>query len=247
MPLGLVLLQSIRTFARVLIFIVLLMVRFLTFVLTAVSVCCTCVAQDRKQLRDSLAKASEELAFHPDSLELRLRKASWNLQLEEWQYAKDEYDYVLTRNPQNIAALYYRAFVNEKQKRYKFARLDYEHLLYLVPGNFEAMLGLALLNQKDNRYTDALNMINILVAQHPDSAVAYAARGGIEMERKMYDLAEFDYGKAFDLSHNTDYLLCRANVRILMKRKEYAREDLDEMVRRGIPCANLAEWYRLCR
>lgn len=202
----------------------------------------------RQQLRDSLAVAAEALSFHPDSLELRLRKASWNMQLEQWQYARDEYDYVLARNPQNIAALFYRAFVNEKQRRYSFARLDYEHLLYVVPGNFEAMLGLALLNDKDCRYTDAINQINLLVAQYPDSAEAYAARGGMEVERKMYAPAEYDYSKAIELSpYNTDYLLNRANVRLLMKRKKEAREDLDEIVRCGVPRANLIDWYKKCK
>ena len=38
---------------------------------------------------------------------------------------------------------------------------------------------------KYNRPTEALNQINMLVAQHPNNAVAYAARGGIELERKM--------------------------------------------------------------
>ena len=208
----------------------------------------TMFAQTRQQLRDSLSAASEALSFHPDSLNLRLRKASWNVQLEEWQYARDEYDYVLRRDPNNLAALFYRAFVNEQQKRYKFARLDYEHLLSLVPGNFEATLGLALLNQKDSHYTEALDMINLLVTQHPDSAVAYAARGGMEVERKMYGLAEYDYSKAIELKPlNTDFRLNRANVRILMKRKKEAREDLDAMVKLGVPRANLIEWYRKCK
>ena len=199
----------------------------------------TMFAQTRQQLRDSLSAASEALSFHPDSLNLRLRKASWNVQLEEWQYARDEYDYVLRRDPNNLA---------EQQKRYKFARLDYEHLLSLVPGNFEATLGLALLNQKDSHYTEALDMINLLVTQHPDSAVAYAARGGMEVERKMYGPAEYDYSKAIELKPlNTDFRLNRANVRILMKRKKEAREDLDEMVKLGVPRANLIEWYRKCK
>ena len=203
--------------------------------------------QTRQQLRDSLAAASEQLSYHPDSLELHLKKASWNMQLEEWQYAHDEYDYVLKRDPRNIAALFYRAYVNERQKRYSFARLDYEHLLYVVPGNFEATLGLALLNQKDHRYTEAINMINLLVSQHPDSAVAYAARAGIEMEREMYVPAEYDYSKAIELdATNTDYLLARANVRLLLKRKDDARNDLDTMVRLGVSRAELAEWYRKC-
>lgn len=202
----------------------------------------------RQQLRDSLAVASEQLSYHLDSLDLRLRKAGWNLQLEQWQYAHDEYDYVLRREPYNLAALFYRAFVNEKQQRYKFARLDYENLLSIVPNHFEARLGLALLNDKDNRYTDAINQINLLVMQHPDSAVAYAARAGMEVERKMYAPAEYDYGKAIELApSNIDYLLSRANVRIIMKRKAEARDDLDCMVRLGVSRASLVDWYRKCR
>lgn len=205
-------------------------------------------AQNRSALRDSLAAAVERLAYAPDSLDLRLRKASWNVQLEQWQYAKDEYDYVLEHDQKNVAALFYRAYVNEKMNRYGFARLDYENLLTVLPGNFEGRLGLALLNQKDHHYTEAIDQINLLVAQHPDSAVAYAARGGIEMERKMYDLAEFDYGMAISLSpDDTDYRLSRVNVRLILKRKDEAREDLDEMVRRGIPRANLMDWYAKCR
>lgn len=219
---------------------------FLAFVFAVIAI--GGAAQDRAALRDSLAAAVERLAYSPDSLDLRLKKASWNVQLEQWQYAKNEYDYVLGRDPQNIAALFYRAYVNEKLNRYGFARLDYENLLSVLPGNFEGRLGLALLNQKDHHYTDAIDQINLLVAQYPDSAVAYAARGGIEMERKMYDLAEFDYGKAISLApDDMDYRLSRVNVRLLLRRKDEAREDLDEMVRRGIPRANLMDWYAKCR
>ena len=205
-------------------------------------------AQDRSALRDSLSAAVDRLGYYPDSTDLRLRKASWNIELGQWQYAKDEYDYVLKREPRNIAALFYRAFVNEKMKRYGFARLDYETLLSVVPGNFEGRLGLALLNQKDHHYTEALDNINILVSQYPDSAVAYAARGGMEAERNMLDLAEYDFGKAIELApDNTEYRLNRVDVRLPMKRKDEAREDLDEMVKRGVLRANLADWYAKCR
>ena len=90
----------------------------------------------------------------------------------------------------NPAALYFRAFTNTKLGRYKFARLDYTNLLTIVPGHFEALLGLALLNDLDNRKTEAMDQANMLVEQFPDSAVAYAARAGMELERKQYLLAE---------------------------------------------------------
>lgn len=201
-------------------------------------------AQNNNPLRDSLKAASERLSFHPDSIDLRLKKAGWNIQLEEWQNAKIEYDIVLRNEPTNIAALYYRAFCNERLGRYNFARLDYQNVLTLVPGNFEARLGLALLNEKDKHYTEALDGINQLVTAYPDSAVAWAARAGIESERGMNELAEYDYGKALQLDpDNKDYLLARADLRIKLLNYTDAKQDLDKLVQLGTPRAALKEWY----
>ncbi len=203
------------------------------------------VAQSKgNPLRDSLALATRTLAYHPDSTDLRLRKAAWNMQLDEWQYAKDEYDYVLAKQPTNIAALYYRAYCNERLHRYNFARLDYQNLLIIIPGNFEARLGLALLDQKDSHYTEALDGINRLVAAFPDSALAWAARAGIEEEQHMLELAEYDYGEALKRDKgNTHYLLNRADIRIRLKKYSEARNDLNNIVRSGTPKAALKEWY----
>lgn len=213
----------------------------LTVVLAFVSIGAN--AQDDRSLRDSLRTVSEQLAYHPDSIDLRLRKAAWNVQLRQWNYAKDEYDYVLQRQQDNIAALYYRAFVNEQLHRYKFARIDYENLLRLVPGNFEALLGYALLNQKDKHYTEAYNQINRLVQQFPDSAVAYAARAGIEVERGMFSLAEYDYEEAVKRERNNDYLIALVDVRIRMRKYDEARSVLDDMVRDGCPKGTLKDLY----
>ena len=199
-------------------------------------------------LRDSLALASEQLSIHPDSIDLRLRKAAWNVRLGQWQYAKDEYDAVLRQAPGNIAALYFRAYANERLHRHAFARQDYEALLRRVPDHFEARLGLALLNQGDGRHTEALDGINALVDAHPDSALAWAARAGMERERGMADLAEYDYSRALEIDPgNADYLLCRADVRIGLGKMDEAREDLDSIVRKGTPRQALREWYDRCR
>lgn len=202
-------------------------------------------AQSLQSLRDSLKAATEVLSFHPDSIDLRLRKAAWNLLLGQWQYAQDEYDYVLRRQPTNVSGLYYRAFTNEKLGRLKFARMDYEALLQIVPGHFESQLGLALLNQKDKHYTEAYDQINRLVSQFPDSAVAYAARAGIERERGMRELAAYDYGEAIRRDPTcTDYLLSHADLCIGLGRSREARLDLDMMVRLGVPRASLRPYYR---
>ncbi len=205
------------------------------------------LAQTYDEMRDSLEAATKLVAKFPDDNDLRLKKASWNMLLEQWNYAKNEYDIVLSKDPANIAALYYRAYVNEKLNRYKFARKDYETMLKIVPQHLNGQLGLALLNQKDMHYTEAMNIMNRLVEQYPDSAIVYAARGGMEVERKMYDVAEYDYTQAMRLQpDNTDYILCRADVRIRMKHLKEARQDLDLASSKGIPRAALTQLYQKC-
>lgn len=219
-----------------------------TFVALALGLMLSLTAQaqeDRKTLRDSLRQAMELLSYHPDSVELRLRKAAWNMQLGEWQYAKDEYDWVINRHPDNLAARYYRAYANTQLRRYNFARLDYENVLRLVPGNFDARLGLALLNQKDHHYTEAMDGVNLLVASYPDSATAWAARAGIEKERDMKELAVYDYGEALRREpDNRDWLLARADLLIALRRYDEARKDLDRLVAMGVSRGELKEMYK---
>lgn len=217
----------------------------------ALSLSATAMAQtnteesSRQALRDSLAQATETLAYHPDSIDLRLKKVAWNIQLKQWDYAKDDLDKVLFLDNQNIAGLFYRAYVNEQLHRYNFARQDYTNLLTLVPGNFEAQLGLALLNQKDRHYTEAYDGINRLVQQFPDKAEAYAARAGIEKERGMLELAEMDFTEAIRLDpENTDYRLNRADLRITLGHYEDARQDLKQLERMGIPYSAMRHLYK---
>ena len=204
--------------------------------------------EDRKALRDSLKLAMEQLSYHPDSVDLRLRKAAWNMQLGEWQYAKDEYDWVIGHHPDNLAARYYRAYANTQLRRYNFARLDYENVLRVVPGNFDARLGLALLNQKDHHYTEAMDGVNMLASSYPDSATAWAARAGIEKERDMKELAVYDYGEALRREpDNRDWLLARADLLIALRRYEDARKDLDRLVKLGVARGELREMYKALR
>lgn len=217
----------------------------------ALSLSATAMAQtnteefSRQALRDSLAQATETLAYHPDSIDLRLKKVAWNIRLKQWDYAKDDLDKVLFLDNQNIAGLFYRAYVNEQLHRYNFARQDYTNLLTLVPGNFEAQLGLALLNQKDRHYTEAYDGINRLVQQFPDKAEAYAARAGIEKERGMLELAEMDFTEAIRLDpENTDYRLNRADLRITLGHYGDARQDLKQLERMGIPYSAMRHLYK---
>ena len=219
--------------------------KVLLFVVLQMLIANIIVAQDRRALRDSLSMVMQRLSYSPESIGLRLKKASLNMQLGQWEYAKDEYDYVINHEPLNLTALFFRAYVNEKLHRYHFARLDYQSLLSVVPSNFKGRLGLALLNQKDKHYTEAMDQMHILVEQHPDSAVAHAALAGIEKERNLYELAIYDYGKAISLDPtNTDYLLNRADLYIKLKKFADANDDLERLVALGVSRTSLEDWFQ---
>lgn len=196
---------------------------------------CNPTKAQTNHLRDSLLIATHTLEQHTDSVDLRLKRASWYLLLEKWNSAKDDYDLILAHYPNNVAALFFRAYANERLGRYGFARQDYNNLLKLVPGHFEAQLGLILLNQKDKHYTEAMDGINGLIEQYPTSAVAYAARAGMEEERGLLTLAEYDYTQAIMRDpNNTDYIIQRIEVYKKQKKYEQAKRDAALLRKMGI-------------
>ena len=92
-----------------------------------------------------------------------------------------------------------------------------------------------------------MNLINRLIEQYPDNPLAYAARAGMEAERGMNELAEYDFGEAMRLDPgNTDYIINRADIRIRMQHLDEARSDLDTAVKKGVPRPTLAELYARC-
>jgi len=205
-------------------------------------------AQSRQQWRDSLEVITEQLRRRPADIDLRLRKAEANINLEQWDYALAEYGKILHADEQNLAALYFRAYVHAQQRHYDLAKVDYERFLGLVPHHFEARLGLAHVLQKMGRKTDAADQLNTLVEQFPDSATAYAARAAYETEQKLYDVALYDWDEAIRRQPlNADFVVSKADILIRQNRYADARKELTAAIRRGIPRYALKEWLDKCK
>ena len=73
-------------------------------------------AQTPQQWRDSVSVLMEQIRLHPNDIELRLKKAEANINLEQWDYAISEYGEQLLQefseqglDEKNLAALYFRA------------------------------------------------------------------------------------------------------------------------------------------
>ena len=211
---------------------------FFSLSLTTVS------AQTRQQWRDSLETLSTSLKKDPGNIDLRLRKAEADIQLEQWDYALAEYGRILRDDEKNLAALFFRAYVHERQKHYDQAKVDYDAFLAIEPVHLEARLGLAHVLQKMGRRQDATDELNRIVQMFPDSADAYAARAAYETELQQFDLALFDWGEAIRRRpENVGFVISKVDVLLCLGRRGEAKECLDQLVRQGTPRGSLKEWY----
>ena len=204
--------------------------------------------QSPQEWRDSVSTLITRIRLYPDSLDLRLRKAEGNINLQQWQYAVEEYGDVLHRDPDNLAALYFRAFCYTQLRQYGMAKADYDSFLALHPRHFEARLGLAHVLQKMGRQSDTLDELNHIVELFPDSADAYAARAAFETGQKHYETARYDWGEAVRLRpDNLGFTISMVDVLLRLNRRKEARQALDAAVGRGTPRGQLREWYDQCR
>ena len=205
-------------------------------------------AQTPREWRDSVSTLIEAIRKNPRSTDLRLKKAEANINLQQWEYAIEEYGNVLRLDERNLAALYFRAYCHSQLRHYDMARADYDAFLAIHPQHFEAHLGRAHVLQKMGRKADILDELNLMVQQFPDSAMAYAARAAYETEQKDYDVALYDWDEALRRHpENAEYAVSKADILIGLGRKKEARETLDAAVAQGVSRGALKEWYDRCR
>ena len=78
-------------------------------------------AQTPQQWRDSVTTLMAQIRQNPQDIDLRLKKAEANINLQQWDYAISEYGDVLRLDARNLAALYFRAYCHTQQHHYDLA------------------------------------------------------------------------------------------------------------------------------
>lgn len=220
----------------------------LILLLIAVATTQTTTAQTAQQWRDSLTVLNRMIDREPRSTDLRLRKAAVNIQLGQWDYAIDEYGKVLMIEPDNPAALYYRAYCLTNQRQYAMARSDYEAFLRKMPTHMEARLGLATVYARMGRVTDARDQYNQIVEMFRDSVVCYVARAVFETSQQQYDVALYDWDEAISRQpQNVDYVASKVDLLLKLERRKEALEELEKALQRGVPRGVLKEWIDKCQ
>ncbi len=203
-----------------------------------------CSQTDNRQWRDSLNALNRQIAVSAYSTDLHLRKAAVNLELQQWEYAVDEYTLVLRHESANLSALFYRAYAYTHLRRYDLAKNDYERVIAQVPGNKEARLGLAFVFQSMGRRNDALTQLNAAVEFHPQDAEVYVARATFEADIKQYAPALYDWEEAIKCSpDNVEYRLSYVDVLMLSGDRSKAKRELDDLSGRGVAASVLHPFY----
>ena len=206
------------------------------------------ISQTAAEWRDSLVTLNKLIERYPRSVDLRLRKAAVNIELNQWEYAIEEYGHVLKIDPENLSAYYFRAYANVHRRQYALAKSDYETVVRQVPRHLEARLGLARVNELLGRKSDARDEYNQLVEMFPDSAVCYAARAAFEAEQQQYAVALYDWEQAISRQpQNVDYIVTKVDLLLKLNRKADAAEELKKALQRGVPRGLIREWIDKCR
>lgn len=203
-------------------------------------------SQQREEgVLSSVQQAAKSDPYKGMTIADRMAKAADYMQQDKWQLAKDVYDNVLSLEPDNLTALYYRAYANERLFHFGLARADYDAVLKAEPTNFHALTARALFNEKDSHHTDALDDANLLVEQHPDSVLSWVVRADIEEKQNLLSLAEYDYLQAYELDPtNRDYILQAIDLQLRQKKKKEAKRNLDKLVSAGVPKQSLIHYYK---
>lgn len=220
----------------------------------------------RRGHRYEQALESYTLALNitPYSVPILLNRATLYLEMGRNNMARADYSLVLDVEKDNREALLRRAYICQQERDYKAAEADYTRLLRLEPLSFEGRLGLVTLYQKDGRYQEALDLLGIMLEEHPAlasaeeaageeeplcrRAVLLVARAGIEQETNQSDFALADLSEALRLNPSmAEAYLVRGQIYLMQKKKTLARRDFEKAVELGVPRADVQALLAQCR
>lgn len=183
---------------------------------------------------DALATYTKGINQIPGNTNLLLDRSALYYHMGNEERALSGYSDVLELQPENTEALLMRAHIYAGKHDYKRARADYETILSIDPMNENAYIGLILVNDRSGRPREAMEQISSLIALFPNHAILYAIRGGMEQQRKQYELALPDLTRAIQLEPtNADYYVSRATLYLDMKKRKLARQDTQMAVKLG--------------
>ena len=138
----------------------------------------------------------------------------------------------LRHNPENIALLYYSAFIYSEQKRYEDAESTLKDLLRHEPDHFGAGFLLASIYKDLKQYAKAEGLVIELIRQNPESSASYTLYAEIMLETLYIEKAQKLAAEAVrmdpdDVSAQAVVLICN----VIRGGKTDYHESLADLVR----------------
>ncbi|MEL6844037.1 MAG: tetratricopeptide repeat protein, partial [Bacteroidota bacterium] len=145
----------------------------------------------------------------------------------DYDQARQLYDQLISRHPEENRYLYERANLLTKLGVYDSALNDYGHVLETDPENVNALISRGVLFREQGDYQSALRDFNQVLRQNPDFSPVYCSRAEVYEALNQYGQALGDYNQALRVS--PDYvgaLYGRARLKHKISRKQEALADI---------------------
>lgn len=194
-------------------------------------------ALQKKDYNGALSSLGIALTLYPLSAEAHFLKGSALYLTEKYNDAYNEYDTALKLSPDMKDALERRAAVSYKLGNYAQSVADYEKLLQQEgeqSWRFDQLFSLANAYLRVGDLQKAADMYNRCLDRKPNYLPAMIGKIAVSNEKRMYERAIIEAGKALTSSPaNKEVLLLRARAYIGMRDNANAQKDLDAVVKKN--------------
>lgn len=199
-------------------------------------------------IESALECYTKALAIEPKLVPVLEQRSGIYLSKGEDAKALQDFNMILTQQPDNELALLGRAYLRMELKMFQETRMDLNSLLLNYPQNKQGELGMAILCQKEGKFEESAELFANLIERYPSDPSLYEARGNMEREAHWFELALIDYEEAGRLSKNDPvYNVMQALVYLDQNKKKSAKRMLERAVRDGMPRASLEEYFVKCK
>lgn len=179
------------------------------------------------------------LKDQPDNRAVRFDRAACYLEIKNNTLALEDCQTLLQKEllpEERIKALFLRSAIYTGNRQADKAKADLEEVLRLEPTNVSAQLLMAFAYKDLGQPMEALNRLNLFVAQHPQNTEGWTARAQLEEQLQMNDAARADYEKAIQLSpKNATLYISKAQLLLKMGLPNLAKKDITQAIRLGYP------------
>lgn len=154
-----------------------------------------------KQLKDSIAKITDEIKKAENNAELYIIKANCYKEFKQYHKALASYNKAIELEPNNAKFYFKRGnFRINNSLSYEIESLeDYNKAIELEPNNADFYYAKGIYYIYENDYCSAIDNFSMAIKLNPNYAKAYAERGYCYCKIDYYEEAQKDFNKAIKL------------------------------------------------